>query len=320
MSSLETHHSSSSSSSTSPTRRGRRKRSGVKKWVIVAAALVVTAVAAAFALRTILSSDEGPDIPEAVADATATVDVVEGVPDDATLINDPSANGVFTFLPTDPNPDADATDQRVMVVQDVAVYAEPGGEVVGYLSPTTYETQTILPVFEVDGDYGMVPVFARAGLPSDGVTGQAVAWVRLDDPAVQVTTDDTSVVVDLSDLTVSIYDGDTLVESLEGIGIGTFTWETPTGRTAIAARWTDPNATYTQHGDEWTIISSLARFSDVRDSFVASGDDSASSPLIALHYHSTLGGAVSSGCIRLDYDINAAIAELPIGTPVYVQE
>src|SRR5690606_29323988 len=119
------------------------------------------------------------------------------------------ATQVLPALPVDPNPNGVVTSERVRGVEPTPVYAEPGGEPVAKLEPTTVLTTTVLPVFEQRGQWALVPIFARVGLPSEGVAGQAVAWVWTGaDSTVETFRDDRAVRIDLSTGTLTVVDGD----------------------------------------------------------------------------------------------------------------
>ncbi len=49
------------------------------------------------------------------------------------------------------------------------------------------------------------------------------------------------------------------------------------------------------------------------------GFDGANVAITAFHYHDWRSGQISNGCIRLDAAPIAKLAELPLGTPVYIR-
>ena len=115
-------------------------------------------------------------------------------------------------LPVDPDPFGEITGIRATINTRVPVYAEPGGEAVGWLDPVTVTSPTVFPVFEVlegDPDWLLVPVaLTRAGLPSAGVTGQVVAWVWEDTFSDEITLayGQLQIEVDLSDRSLTVRD------------------------------------------------------------------------------------------------------------------
>lgn len=235
------------------------------------------------------------------------------------LANRSDATAIIPDLPVDPNPDGEVTGERVRVVEPTPVYAEPGGEPVALLEPTTVLSETVLPVFDRDGRWVMVPVLARTGLPSDGVVGQAVGWVWAGVGAgVEVHEDTTVIRVDRRAETLTVVDGDEELLTVT-VGVGKPATPTPVGRTAIAAVYDDPDVAYLGGRP----VHALTRFSDEVDSFRPSGTAAGTQapPLVAIHAYTTgpTVGAVSNGCLRLTGDDLAAVAELvEVGTPVIV--
>lgn len=243
--------------------------------------------------------------------------------DDLPLIGH-DAETVIPGLPVDPDPDGDTTDLRVEVYAEVPVWDVPLPDMtdtdaghVARLAPWTVQSETVLPVLEVTDDHGwgLVPLMARAGLPSDGVTGQAVGWIRLTDPTVRVTTDDRRVEVDTTTGTLTVHAGDDVVHQAQ-VATGLPGNETAAGRTGIVAAFTDPAAPYAD-GE----LIALARYSDDITNFTPIGADSPVAPLLGFHtwYDGEPTGQVSNGCVRVDPDTHSVLTDLPIGTPVVIR-
>src|SRR5690606_18259466 len=177
--------------------------------------------------------------------------------------------------------------------------------------------------FEGEGTWVMIPVMARAGLPSEGVTGQAVGWIdtTVDTVTVQEA-EGTSVHIDTTALTVEVRDadGEVLLRD-EGVGVGREGYSTSPGRTAIVTSWIDKRLGYTRdHGGDHHPVVAFARFVDEQDRLqVEATGEGGGPPLIAAHfYRGTDSGRVSMGCVRVTPDLTYVLAELPTGTPVYI--
>lgn len=238
------------------------------------------------------------------------------------------AEAVIPELPVDPNPDGHALDEVVVISDFTPVYDGPNGTPVAVLDLTPdYESgewiETRAPVFERDGAWVMIPVMARAGLPSEGVTGQAVGWI---DTAIDTVTvqeaEGTTVHIDTSDFTVEVRDarGEVLHRD-EDAGVGREGYSTSPGRTAITTSWIDERLDYTRDPTgEYHPVIALARFVDERDRLqVEATGEGGGPPLIAAHfYRGTDSGRVSMGCVRVSPEHAQVLAELPIGTPVYI--
>ena len=267
--------------------------------------------------------DPEPEVePDVAADGPPMEDAPEPLDAAATealpLINPSDATGVHVALPVDPDPSGDVGTERIRLSDAVVAYASPGGEPIGRLGEVTVWDWTTAPVFERRGEWVMVPVMARAGLPSGGVTGQAVVWLHTGDPGIATYTDDRQVVVDLDAGTLTVEVGGGVVAS-ETVGIGASGTPTPTGRTSVASIYTDPEAAYTR-GHE---ILAWTRFSDVQDRFrpLGTARGTRAAPLIAFHvYEDSTSGAVSNGCVRVSPGlIDALVMHAPAGTPVIVR-
>lgn len=243
--------------------------------------------------------------------------------DDLPLIGH-DAETIIADLQVDPDPGGDITDLRVEVYAEVPVWDVPLPRLtetdaghVARLSPWTITSETVLPVLEVTDDHGwgLVPLMARAGLPADGVTGQAVGWIRLTDPAVRVSTDDRRVEVDTATGTLTVHAGGDVVHRAD-VGVGLPGNATSPGRTGIVTAFTDPDAPYA-NGE----LIAVARYSDDITTFIPMAATREVAPLLGFHtWHGTEPtGQVSNGCVRVDPDTRAVLTGLPIGTPVVIR-
>lgn len=304
----------------------------VSRWVGAAAAAVAAAVmlgGAAPAPAPVVVAPRTVGVVEQVAPPRALAEQVPPPSAPAPLTdadiaalpvaNSSDAAAIIPAVPVDPDPSGDVTSERVRVVEPTPVFAEPGGSPVARLDPFTVVNETVVPVFDRDGGWVMVPLLARSGLPSDGVTGQAVGWVWAGPGVgVEVHEDTTAILVDLSAETLTVTDGDEELLTVS-IGVGKPATPTPVGRTAIAAVYTDPDVAYLGGRP----VHALTRFSDAVDAFRPSGTPSGTQapPLVAMHAYVTgsTTGQVSNGCLRLTGTDLDRLAELVApGVPVII--
>lgn len=237
------------------------------------------------------------------------------------VINLADATAVFRTLPVDPNPSAEPMSLRLTLTESVPAYAEPGGPAVGVIDEITINGATVLPVFEIhleDPRWVMVPVLARSGLPSEGVTGQSVAWIHLDSPGITASESRAVIQISLTNRSVEVIDsaGEHRYIDTEA-GIGTAETPTPIGRSMIAASYPDARAAYASG----LPIFATAIYGD-RDAFEPSGGGGiAAPPLIALHFHDVRDGAVSNGCVRVNLELIKSLERFaPPGTPVVITQ
>lgn len=254
-------------------------------------------------------------VPPPAAPAPLTDTDIAALP----LANRSDATAIIPAVPIDPDPSGGVTGELARVVHPTPVYAEPGGEPVALLDPTTVLSETVLPVFDRDGGWALVPVFARSGLPSEGVAGQAVGWIWVGEGStVDTYRDDRVIRVDLSAGTLTVVDGGEELLAVT-VGVGKPATPTPVGRTAIAAIYQDPDVAYLGGRP----VLALTRFSDEVDAFRPSGTPSGTQapPLVAIHAYVTgsTAGRVSNGCLRLTGTDLDRLAELvDPGVPVII--
>lgn len=225
------------------------------------------------------------------------------------------AEAVIPSLPTDPTPGAPFSGEVLVVGEPTAVYDAAGGTPVGRLDALTYASPTRTPVLNREGDWVLVLVpWARAGLPSEGVTGAAVGWVWTGDGGVEVVPEARLITVSLTEGTMALSDGG-VVEWTAPVAVGKAATPTPTGRSSVASVYTDPIASYTD-GEP---ILALATFSGVLDTFTPLYSDASAPPLLAIHYYDGVSsGAVSNGCLRATREAVRALAGLPDATGIPV--
>ena len=156
-------------------------------------------------------------------------------------------------------------------------------------------------------------VWYRAQLPplgTDAPDNGAEAWIRAG--GLDVVGHNRRLVVDLSDRTITHYDGDTVVDT-SSVGIGKARSATPEGEFFVWTKWTPAQGSHPAYGHGAIAISAR---SDDLESWQGG------SPLVAMHGTSRsadLGAEVSNGCIRMSNDVvDRFLAELPLGTPITI--
>lgn len=192
-------------------------------------------------------------------------------------------------------------------VDSVSVYREP--------------LQTPAPAF-ADWRFGAATQF---GTPSVFlVTGVAGDWLRVQLPMkpngsdgwvhtseVSLAPNARSVIVDIPNRTVSLYDGATLLAQSVAV-VGKSGTPTPTGTYYVTdlLKLDDPSGVYGPY-----VLATSAR-SDAFDFF------NGGEPIVALHgtnQPSLLGTAASNGCVRLPNEVATQLASMtPLGTPVFI--
>lgn len=129
--------------------------------------------------------------------------------------------------------------------------------------------------------------------------------------AVELSTVTQRAEVDLSDATVTVWDGDEVVATTRAV-TGRVSTPTPLGRFYVRDIIAQPNT----DGDFGPWILALSGFSEVLETFEGG--------LPALAIHGTdepeqVGRALSAGCLRVPNEVITLLAEtLPLGTPVTV--
>ncbi len=201
------------------------------------------------------------------------------------------------------------TSSYAAVVQGHAVaYRRPGGaELAGFGRRNANGVPTVFAVRaeRLAGD--CEPTWYRVQLPMkpNGITG----WVRAED--VELAQVSTRVVVDLSDRTVTLFDGGRRVLSTPA-AIGKPGTPTPTGRFYVDQRLraADPS------GPFGPAAVGISAFSEVLTGWTQGGP-------IAIHGTNRpdlIGHAVSTGCIRIRNDVLRTLFERTrAGTPVTVR-
>jgi lipoprotein-anchoring transpeptidase ErfK/SrfK len=204
-------------------------------------------------------------------------------------------------------PHADAAPQRgrltARTTTDLAVYAKRGDTTPAVMLPATTEFGTTRVVL-VEKQKG---AWAKVLLPER--PNQSTGWIRAADVELRRVTD--AVEVDLTARTLTWRQGGEAVLSTS-IAIGTAETPTPTGRFYVTDLLDTPDS-----GGYGPFAIGLSAHSDTLSEF-GGGDGQ-----IGVHGTSdpsSIGQAVSHGCVRVPNDVIAQLAtNLPLGTPVTVR-
>lgn len=213
-------------------------------------------------------------------------------------------------LPVDPDPHGALTGEVVRAVSgSVPVFADPTGEPVASLPRDHRFDGTTVPVIERQDHWVRVLLTGRAARPSAGNPGQLTGWVRAQD--VEFAATDATIEVDLAARTVDIAHRDGTRERVaDDFGSGTSATPTPTGRSFVMMTRVEPSFGYTR-GHPLVYLSVQSPTLD--------GFGGADAAVTAFHYHDARSGAISNGCIRLGPEAIDRLAQMPIGTPVYIR-
>ncbi|WP_423917289.1 L,D-transpeptidase [Frigoribacterium sp. 2-23] len=198
----------------------------------------------------------------------------------------------------------------------VALYASPAADAapIGALGSTvpTLNTPTATAVWGAsegqDGGMLLVSTPSRNRTPGDGGVAEAAsatfAWARAADFTLSAVGQ--TVVVDNATSVISLVSPDGTIGASEVARLGTETDPTPRGTaTYMEANYVDPTIAYTRGNP----IALTGAHSSLLPGY---GGNSA---LTALHYYPDPNGS-SHGCVRVSAAMTAALAALPVGTPI----
>lgn len=188
---------------------------------------------------------------------------------------------------------------------EITATAAPGSgpETHWFANPTQFGGErTFLVVDDTSSDQ-----YVKVSLPV--IPNGQEGWIPRS--AVELSTVNHRAEVDLSEATVTVWDGDEILATTRAV-TGRASAPTPLGRfyvRDIIAR-PDPD------GDYGPWILALSGFSEVLETF------DGGLPALALHgtdEPAEIGNALSSGCVRIPNDVITLLAEtVPLGTPVTV--
>lgn len=226
---------------------------------------------------------------------------------DVSTLPDATVLEVIAGLPVDDNPQGQVTNLIISAKDSPApIFASPNdAQPLAKLPLEHIHGGVSVPVIEQYQNWVRVLLAGRAGLPSQGVTGQLTGWVRVSD--VNLTQNDTRVELSISARTVTIVSPGGSEVIATDFGWGKEATPTPMGRTFIMLTEVVPQFTYTQGHP----IVYLGIQSSTMDTF--SGTPAA---ITAFHYHGIRSGAISNGCLRVDAEAITKLSALPAGTPV----
>lgn len=216
---------------------------------------------------------------------------------------------VIPALPVDDDPQGVMTGDTVRAATDrIPVFADPTAEPVASL-PRDYQFDgTTVPVVERQDHWVRVLLTGREAVPSAGNPAQLSGWLRTQD--VEFTRADARVEVGLTSRTIDIVHADGTKERVaDDFGSGTASTPTPIGRTFVMMVRVEPSFGYTRGHP----LVYLGVQSPTLDGF-----GGAAVAVTAFHYHDARSGAISNGCLRLGPEAIDRLAQLPLGTAVYV--
>jgi lipoprotein-anchoring transpeptidase ErfK/SrfK len=233
-----------------------------------------------------------------VGDTSAVGDAPSTGADHPTGPSEPTSPGATTGASTA----TDATSQVARTGVELAVFSVPGGEQTMILPATTdFGSPRALLVVAEDGDWLQVALPVRP----NGSTG----WVRRAD--VELRTLDEAVVIDLAARTLTLLDGDAEVLTTP-VAVGAADNPTPSGTFYVVDKLDtgDPDGPY----GEFAL--GLSAHSDTLTEFAGGAGQ------VGIHgtnEPSSIGQAVSHGCVRVPGDVARRLAEtVNLGTPVVI--
>ncbi len=192
--------------------------------------------------------------------------------------------------------------RAIVLVDQLAVYDGPGGNLLGTMSSTTeYGTSRVLLAEATEGDWVRVRLPVRPN--------HTTAWVAADQ--VKLENVEPTVEVDLATRTLTVRSAGTIVAQAT-VAIGSEDNPTPRGTFYI----TDKLETPDPGGAYGPYAFGLSGFSETLSEF---GGGNGQIGMHGTNDPASLGQAVSHGCIRLPNDVVTLLADvLPLGTPVHV--
>lgn len=225
------------------------------------------------------------------ADAEATADVVADTHQDDTAASHGAADD---YSPS--------RTRAIVLVEQLGVYDAPDGNLLGTMSSTTeYGTNRVLLAEASEGNW------VRVRLPMR--PNHTTAWVAADQ--VKLENVEPTVEVDLAARTLTVRSAGTIVAQAT-VAVGSEENPTPRGTFYI----TDKLETPDPGGAYGPYALGLSGYSETLSEF---GGGNGQIGIHGTNDPSSLGLAVSHGCIRLPNDVVTLLAEvLPLGTPVHV--
>jgi len=221
-------------------------------------------------------------------------------------------NVIFSNLSADPAAGTDAAEgepwaqRAVQVVEQLPVYAEPGGDVLVELGPVTdFGTPRVLGVIDVPAELGGEWVEVLVPIRPNDLTG----WVDAD--SVELEAVEYAVHIDVDARMLWLAERGEVIGSWQ-VAVGQPDRPTPRGAFFITDKLDtgDPDSVWGPYAF------GLSAYSDVLTDFIGGVGQ------IGLHgtnNPASIGNAASSGCIRLPNEVITELIELlPLGTPVTI--
>lgn len=226
---------------------------------------------------------------------------------DVSALPDATVLEVIPGLPVDDNPQGETTNLVISAKESPApIFASPlDNQPLARLPLEHVHGGVSVPVIEQYQNWVRVLLAGRAGLPSQGISGQLTGWVRVSD--INFTQNDTRVELSISARTITVVSPNGSEVIATDFGWGKEATPTPMGRTFIMLTEVVPQFTYTQGHP----IVYLGIQSTTLDEF--SGTPAA---ITAFHYYGIRSGAISNGCVRVDAQGITKLSALPAGTAV----
>ncbi|TDN93242.1 L,D-transpeptidase [Microbacterium sp. BK668] len=201
-----------------------------------------------------------------------------------------------------------AGETATPLVDAIPVFADPLGDPVARLHREFVYGGTTVPVVQRQDSWVKVLLPGRQSVPSQGNPGQVAGWLRAQDVALAPL--DTVVEVSISARTVDVWRGGSPERIAGDFAWGRASTPTPLGRSFVMLVRSDPSLWYTRGHP----IVYLSVQSPTLDGFGGS-----SVAVTAFHYHDDRSGQISNGCLRLDPAAIERLAQLPVGTPVFIR-
>lgn len=306
--------------SVAPPERGRARG----RALLIAGAIIVALAVVALILWLTRPAEDSASAPTPTATATPSPTATPtptpsptpaGYPANTTaydVTSLPQAN-VFAVIPALPLDDdaygAFTGEEAVAHGGGAPVFAEPTGAPVAYLPSQFPYGGTTVPVVEKQANWVKVLLSGRQAMPSSGSSAQVAGWLRMQD--VDLAPDDTLVEVNISARTIDIVHAGVPERIATDFAWGTPSTPTPRGRSFIMTEAVVPEYAYTRG---YPIVY-LSVQSPTLDGF--GGQNVA---VAAFHYHDQRSGPISNGCIRVDPSAITRLSQLPLGTPVVVED
>lgn len=305
---------------------GKRR---MRRAITVGAAVVV---AAGMAVAGTAMWRAAPHAPSAASSATASpspkattssptptpTPTRSGPPADTTSYDLASLPAIDVFsvnprIPVDPDPGGKMTDLVARAARPaIPVFADPAGHPgappVAQLAQTPRESSGLFPVVSAYTDWVEVLLVGRQGVPPTGNAHQTIGWLRRAD--VQLSANDTHIVVSLSRHSIDIVKGTSTTHVTSDFAWGTPATPTPIGRTFVMEVAVNPALTY-MRGHPAVYLAT--------QSPTLPGFDGENVAVTAMHYYDVHSGAISNGCIRVDAQAIQTLDAVPPGSVVYIE-